>query len=646
MLALVAVVVAAFLGPSSAYAGTGWSGPTQIGASSSVSCPSSSFCMTVGSNGQAQMFNGSSWSAPVTIDTRGLVAVSCTSSSFCAAVDTAQFSDYALTFDGSSWSAPVQIDTTRNSMSSVSCASSSFCIATDVGGNGFTYNGTSWAGPSMVNYASNQQGTASVSCPSSSFCAAVGGHGNAEIFNGSSWSSPAIQVANGLASVSCTSSSFCVAVDGNGSAYTYNGSSWSAPVSFDPAAGGLFASVSCTSSSFCAAIDRVMHVSTFNGSSWSAPLNIQPGSSLRPTVSCASSSFCVAVDGAGDAYTYGTVQPPPTPGAPTVSPGAPTVAGSGSAGFSGSVVPDGLATTAYFQYGLDPRYTGGGALVYDQSTPSQPVASDFTTHPVSASASGLVPNALYHVRLVASNGAGTTTGPDQTFTTAADPPPPPPVLGKEANFAPVSGTVYVKPPGLSGHAHAALTKGTGFIPLTEARQLPVGTQVDARQGTLSVTTATGAARKGKRTQTQTAEFSLGLFEVLQSTQRRVKGLTIAKMLDSGLFPGAPSYKTACPAVGKTINVPSATEGKSLGFKHRGLSHKVVQALGVTEHGGNYQARGKYSAGSVRGTIFTVTDRCDGTLTTVKRGTVIVTAYSRPKQPITLHAHQSFLAKAP
>jgi hypothetical protein len=334
-----------------------------------------------------------------------------------------------------------------------------------------------------------------------------------------------------------------------------------------------------------------------------------------------------------------------------VSAGAPTVAVGGSAGFSGSVNPEGLSTTASFQYGLDPRYTGGGAFVYDASTPTQPVASDFAGHAVSASASGLVPNALYHVRLVASNSAGTTYGPDQTFTTATDPAPPPPVLGKDANFAPVAGTVYVKPPGatriaglLSG---STLTKGTGFIPLTEARQLPVGTEVDARQGTLKVTTATAASgkRNRKRTQTQSADFSRGLFQVIQSAKRRLKGLTTVQLLDSGLFPGAPSYQAACAVVGKTINAPGRIEGTRLGFKHRRLSKKVLQALHVSEHGGSYQTRGRYSAATVRGTDFTVTDRCDGTLTTVRRGEVIVTAYSRPNRPITLRARQSYLATA-
>ena len=38
-----------------------------------------------------------------------------------------------------------------------------------------------------------------------------------------------------------------------------------------------------------------------------------------------------------------------------------------------------------------------------------------TDHLLTASVSGLVPNALYHVRLVAQNGSGTTFGPMDTL---------------------------------------------------------------------------------------------------------------------------------------------------------------------------------------------------------------------------------------
>jgi hypothetical protein len=316
--ALVAVVAAALLVPSSAFAVTGWSGAMSIdnpNPPTSVSCPSSSFCATVGTNGYGQTFNGGSWSSPLNIDPSDnpsghpLTSVSCPSSSFCAAVD---LPGNALTFNGSSWSPPVDIDS-LGSLNSVSCASSSFCVAVDGDGYAFTYNGSFWSAPAPVNLGSNDEDIDAVSCPSSSFCVAAGESGYAETFNGSSWSAPVQVDSNSFAydmllSVSCASSSFCVAVDDGGDAFTFNGSSWSAPVRVDTIGNALLHSVSCASSSFCVAVDGGMNVLTFNGSSWTAPLKIESYVSGFPSVSCPSSSFCVAVDGFGNAFTYGTVR--------------------------------------------------------------------------------------------------------------------------------------------------------------------------------------------------------------------------------------------------------------------------------------------------------------------------------------------------
>ena len=119
--------------------------------------------------------------------------------------------------------------------------------------------------------------------------------------------------------------------------------------------------------------------------------------------------------------------------APAVNAGPPLVSGPNGAGLSGSVNPEGLATTAFFEYGIDlsDRGPGSSTTLYDQTTPVQDVGSDFTLHALTASLSGLVPNVTYHVRLVASNSAGTAAGPDQTFTTTKNAPPPPPVLGQD-----------------------------------------------------------------------------------------------------------------------------------------------------------------------------------------------------------------------
>jgi len=323
---------------------------------------------------------------------------------------------------------------------------------------------------------------------------------------------------------------------------------------------------------------------------------------------------------------------------PSLSTSAPKVLSSKGAAFSGSVDPEGLATTAHFEYGLDPKYGGGGPIVYDHSTPTQNVGSDFASHSVTASVAGLVPNALYHVRLVASNSAGTVDGPDVTFTTKKDPPPPSPVLGKSLNASVVSGLVLIK---LPGGAHAAdrfsgnaLTKGAGFIPLTEPRQLPVGTDFDARRGTMRLVAATGHGHK-----TQQGTFSSGLFKVGQTRSRVSKGLATMTLLE-GLFKGGPSY-SVCEAHG--VRAGAAVAGSPVAQAAR-LSKKILQTLHASENHGRFRTRGRYSAATVRGTKWDTVDRCDGTLTVVHRGTVSVRDFKRRKT-ITVHAGHSYLARA-
>jgi hypothetical protein len=317
----------------------------------------------------------------------------------------------------------------------------------------------------------------------------------------------------------------------------------------------------------------------------------------------------------------GVVQAPPA-----ISPAAtPAVALTASnVTLSDFVDPDGLATNVSFQYGLDPQYSGGGPLAYTASTPVAQIAPDFAVHPVTESLTDLVPNALYHFRLVASNSLGTATGPDQTFRTARIAPPGPPVLGQSIVLTRVKGIVYVKLP-----SSAPVAKGQGFIPLTQARRLPTGTEVDARRGTLEIGAATGV-RAGKL---ETGVFSGALFTVTQSRSGVSKGLITLSLLE-GLFPGAPSY------AGCTVH--AAADGPSA--HAAGLSSRILQTLRASDHGGRFQTRGRYSAATVRGTVWDTIDRCDGTETIVRRGTVLVTDFVRRKT-IVLHAGQSYLARA-
>jgi hypothetical protein len=322
-----------------------------------------------------------------------------------------------------------------------------------------------------------------------------------------------------------------------------------------------------------------------------------------------------------------TFTTPTTPPAVSVSP--PDVLSSKESAFSGTVNPVGLPTTAYFEYGLDPRYSGGtGPVTYDQSTPPQEVGSGDTPVRVAASVSGLIPNALYHVRLVASSSAGTTYGPDQTFTTSAGPSPGSPTIGKAFNISLVSGIVLVKINGL-------------FVPLTELTQIPANTEIDALQGTIELITAVdGGSRpaadtaakgrnynKGKRRiKTQSGTFGGAIFKITQARN----GLATLRLVE-GAFQGAPSYAT-CTA--HTAAAPTATVASS----------RTLQLLHASAHG-KFRTRGRYSAATVLGTKWTVADRCDGTLTHDITDSVLVNDFVHHKT-VVLHAGQSYLAKAP
>ncbi|MEA2266130.1 MAG: hypothetical protein QOE27_1713, partial [Solirubrobacteraceae bacterium] len=68
----------------------------------------------------------------------------------------------------------------------------------------------------------------------------------------------------------------------------------------------------------------------------------------------------------------------------------------------------------------------------------------------------------------------------------------------------------------------------------------------------------------------------------------------------------------------------------------GLLHASVK--------GQFRTRGRYSSGTVRGTEWTTTDRCDGTLTQVTRGAVTVFDLRR-RRNIVVSAGHSYLAAA-
>ena len=182
----------------------------------------------------------------------------------------------------------------------------------------------------------------------------------------------------------------------------------------------------------------------------------------------------------------------------------------------------------------------------------------------------------------------------------------PPVLGRTVNVEVLSGQVLVSPP--PGAARAAATvpglKGRTFVPLREARSLPVGSILDTRRGTVRLTSA-----RDTRGAVQRGSFGAGVFQVRQSP--RGGGLTELSLKGA-------SFRSCGRA--------RLSGNRALAAARRVSRRRIRRLRGNAN--GRFRTRGRYSAATVRGTTWTVTDRCDGTLTKVTRGSVVVRDFRR------------------
>ena len=109
--------------------------------------------------------------------------------------------------------------------------------------------------------------------------------------------------------------------------------------------------------------------------------------------------------------------------------------------------------------------------------------------------------------------------------------------------------------------------------------------------------------------------------MLQSRARRAKGLTELNLKGS-----AAGFRNCRAGGGASASA----------------SRRTVRRLRANAKG-RYRSRGKHSAATVRGTKWTMTDRCDGTLTRVKRGKVAVRDFRR-KKTIVVTAGKSYLTR--
>jgi hypothetical protein len=175
--------------------------------------------------------------------------------------------------------------------------------------------------------------------------------------------------------------------------------------------------------------------------------------------------------------------------------------------------------------------------------------------------------------------------------------------------AAVSGTVTVALPGPGG---------LRFVPLSQLSEIPVGSVIDARRGTVRLTSARDSAGR-----TQSGTFSGGIFLVRQSSRRSAGGLTDL-VLRGGNF-----------------NRCGGKRGKRASAS--GVSRRAIRRLRANARG-RFRTSGRNSSATVRGTRWEIIDRCDGTLTKVKRGSVVVRDF-RKKKNVVVKAGKSYLARA-
>jgi hypothetical protein len=183
-----------------------------------------------------------------------------------------------------------------------------------------------------------------------------------------------------------------------------------------------------------------------------------------------------------------------------------------------------------------------------------------------------------------------------------DEPPACPVQGQTVIVAPISGSVFVTAP------------GRARVRFDEPHTIPVGSIVDARRGRYRLT----ADQRSIGIRFATADFYGGQAEVLQGTG--AKGATVRLQLAGGNF-------GVCGSGARVI---------------ASRSHRKVQHLWGNGKG-HFGISGQYASAIVRGTQWNVTDYCDGSGVTVRRGTVAVNDFATGQTVLVTAGHSFFAA---
>jgi hypothetical protein len=260
----------------------------------SVSCPSTSTCVAVGSyvvnnpffKSFSEVWAGAGWvlvrlpspeAGATEID---IGSVSCASQTSCVAVGSYQnASGIELTlvegWNGSTWTvvpSPNPAGEEVSAFTSVSCPTTSSCTAVGYWASiqgidlslAATWDGSTWSiQPTPGSTGQTETRLVSVSCAASNSCTAVGESAGTPLaigWDGSTWATENTESfgdAGSLASVSCSAASACTATGSASSqplAAVWDGGSWTLETTPTLSGGGTFNAVSCPTTTRCNAV--------------------------------------------------------------------------------------------------------------------------------------------------------------------------------------------------------------------------------------------------------------------------------------------------------------------------------------------------------------------------------------------------------
>jgi hypothetical protein len=197
-----------------------------------------------------------------------------------------------------------------------------------------------------------------------------------------------------------------------------------------------------------------------------------------------------------------------------------------------------------------------------------------------------------------------------------------PMVGATVEIKPESGTVLVRLPE---------DKGTGtFVPLADVATVPVGSVVDTRQGEVRLRSAVGFSGP-----LESGTFSKGVFRIVHPRRLRDAGITELRM--RGSVPGP------CPAADAWAARLVRRLYSDVRRRPRSSRSGSSAAASAEAPRTGFRVRGRHSTATAQDAAWTTSDRCDGTLTRVTRGELVLQDLRRERS-IVLGAGEGYLAR--